>query len=273
MVCLAFWNVKRTTASHLISELCAENAVDVLLLAENVISVPSLLREINRNALHAYISPFNPSSKITILTRYPIDTLTLVSDDNGIAIRQLRPPIGPPLLIIAVHLPSKLHRSGPEQTIHALRVASAIRAAEIQTGNVNSLVIGDFNMNPFEDGMTAADGMHAVMDQTLARSLDRVVDGTTRSFFYNPMWSRLGDDSEGPPGTYFRHGGQLSLFWHTFDQILLRPSLLDYYSKSGLKVVTRIGDLDLMTKSQINASISDHLPILISLAVGKGAKS
>ncbi|MGM4988384.1 endonuclease/exonuclease/phosphatase family protein [Tardiphaga sp. 841_E9_N1_2] len=273
MVCLAFWNVKGTNAAPVISELCAENAIDILFLAENSIDIPKLLRELNRNAPQTYISPFNPSSKISILTRYPLDSLTLVSDDAGIAIRHLKPPIGIPLLLVAVHLPSKLHRSDAEQTIHALRIASAIRAAEMQTGNANSVVMGDFNMNPFEDGMVAADGLHAVMDQTLARSLDRVVDGTARSFFYNPMWSRLGDESEGPPGTYFKRGGQISLFWHTFDQILLRPSLLDYYSKSDLRVVTRIGDLDLLKGSQINTSISDHLPILISLAVERGTIS
>jgi hypothetical protein len=58
--------------------------------------------------------------------------------------------------------------TGPEQTLNAVRVSKVICGAEDSVGHEKTLVIGDLNMNPFEDGMVAASGMHAVMDRTIA---------------------------------------------------------------------------------------------------------
>jgi hypothetical protein len=41
------------------------------------------------------------------------------------------------------------------------------------------------------------------MDRSIANNIARVVQKQRYEMFYNPMWSRLGDASEGPPGTYF----------------------------------------------------------------------
>jgi hypothetical protein len=150
-------------------------------------------------------------------------------------------------------------------------LGAIIREVEEETGNRNSVLVGDFNMSPFEAGMVSADGVHGVMDKELARAVDREVSGQSRSYFYNPMWSRLGDESEGPPGTYFMRGGMISHFWHTFDQVLFRPSLLDFYSGSALKVVTKIGATDLLkTSGQIDRSLSDHLPLVFGLSIERG---
>ena len=155
--------------------------------------------------------------------------------------------------------------------MHAVRVADAIRDAEDRVGHENSLIMGDLNMDPYEDGVTAADCLHGVMDKNIALQFARTVDGKSRTFFYNPMWDRLGDETNGPPGTYFRRGGQISAFWHTFDQVLLRPSLLAYYSPSALRVITNIGSRDLLQGGRIDRALSDHLPVLLSLNLERGA--
>ena len=80
------------------------------------------------------------------------------------------------------------------------------------------------------------------MDRSIAREVSRIVGGQKRKFFYNPMWSRYGDGTIGPPGTYFYRGGQVSHFWHMLDQVLLRPSLLDYYSHGAMQIVEKIGE-------------------------------
>jgi hypothetical protein len=98
-----------------------------------------------------------------------------------------------------------------------------------------------------------------------------MVDGEDRKFFYNPMWGRYGDETHGPPGTYYRRGGQISPFWHIFDQVLLRPSLLQYYSSNAVEIVGEIGGRSLLRDGRINQSISDHLPIFLRLEVEHGA--
>jgi len=81
------------------------------------------------------------------------------------------------------------------------------------------------------------------------------------------MWSRLGDESAGPAGTYFhRDSGVHSLFWNTFDQVLLRPDLLPFYRPDRLKVLARVGERELADEHGVDHSVSDHLPIFLELA-------
>jgi endonuclease/exonuclease/phosphatase family metal-dependent hydrolase len=263
-----FWNTNGKPIVNEVASACLENAVDILILAEFESGVEKLLLALNKDSEQVYFEqPFNLSDRLKFVTRYPVDTVQSLRDGQGFAARLIKPPVGVEVLLFAVHLPSKLHRSAEEQTLFSVRLSQAIRECEEQVGHANSLIIGDLNMDPFDDGMVAADGLHGVMDKSLARTGGRTVDGERRPFFYNPMWSRLGDETAGPPGTYFYRGGQLSRFWHTFDQILLRPSILPYYSASKLKVVTKVGDRDLVANGRIDGSVSDHLPILVGLSI------
>ena len=126
-------------------------------------------------------------------------------------------------------------------------------------------------MNPFEEALNAADGLHAVMDKTIALRQPRHVRGELWDYFYNPMWSRLGDESDGPTGTYYRTAQHVNdYYWHTFDQVLLRPSLLKFYNKEKLKVLTSIAGTSLLGAVGTDKAISDHLPVLLALETEKG---
>lgn len=229
MATFLFWNINRKNVIDDIVTACHDNSVDILILAESTIPEVSLLQALNRGRRQTYLSPFNPSPRLSFFFRYPDDSVQLVHDGGGVSIRNITPPIGLDVLLVAVHFPSKLHMNDSEQAIHAVRVSQEIDKAEDRVGHENSLVIGDFNMNPFETGLVAADGFHAVMDRQIALKESRTVQGEKRKFFYNPMWSRLGDASVGPVGTYYHSGGHVSYFWNTFDQVLLRPNLLQYF--------------------------------------------
>jgi hypothetical protein len=155
-----------------------------------------------------------------------------------------------------------------DQTLNAVRVADLIRKAEDQVGHMKTLVIGDFNMNPFEVGLVGSDCFHAVMDQNIAKKRSRTVQGQNRAYFYNPMWGFMGDSSPGPSGTYYYSNSEyVNYFWNTFDQVLLRPNLLDAFSKENLAVISKIGDRDLIVNQKILSMSSDHLPIMISLSI------
>jgi len=182
----------------------------------------------------------------------------------------LQPPIGLPLLIVAVHLPSKLHAGDNDQELRIRQLREDITAQEARSGHQNTVVIGDLNVNPFEDALTAADGLQGVMDKKVAARPARTVQGRPWDYFYNPMWSRLGDDSPGPPGTYWYVGsGQVTHFWNTFDQVLLRPGLLPCYDPARLVVPDRAGDYPIFRESGGGADLSDHLPVILGLSIEK----
>ncbi|WP_155897962.1 hypothetical protein [Allocoleopsis franciscana] len=78
----------------------------------------------------------------------------------------------------------------------------------------------------------------------------------------------MGDSSVGAPGTYYYAGSSyVSYFWNTFDQVLLRPALLDFFSQDDLKVISKIGANNLMTENGIFSSYSDHLPVIVTLQI------
>src|SRR4051812_34060314 len=118
-------------------------------------------------------------------------------------------------------------------------------------------------MNPFEDGLTGAPALHAVMTRKLAERETRVVQGTAYRFFYNPMWGFFGDRTSGPPGTYYhRSPGVAELFWHLLDQILLRPALMGLLH--DLAILDRIDGESLLTQPSglpRDSVYSDHLPL------------
>ena len=63
-------------------------------------------------------------------------------------------------------------------------------------------------MNPFEGPMIGADMLHGIMDKSIAKAERRTVMGREYQYFYNPMWSRMGDDFGRAAGYVF------PLRWH-----------------------------------------------------------
>jgi len=268
MLNFLFWNVNGRSTDQLLTALLSERQIDILILAEVPVSDSELLLKINSGGGLVFQPTLDISSRVRTFVRFPRHLVIPIRDAPGVSIRHIEPPGRVPILVVAVHLPSKLYRDDREQAIGATRLSRMIVEAEEKVGHSRTLVIGDFNMNPFEHGVVCADCFHAVMDRRIARQGSRIVNGEERKFFYNPMWSFLGDISSGPPGTYFYNaGGQYNLFWNVFDQVLLRPALLEQFSDKNLQVVTQIGEASLLTDSgRPNAAVgSDHLPIFVSL--------
>jgi hypothetical protein len=108
------------------------------------------------------------------------------------------------------------------------------------------------------------------MDQRIARGVHRIVQDRAYPFFYNPMWSLLGDGSRGAPGTFFYQNGEHQVyFWNMFDQVFLRPTLLDRFRMDDLAILDHNGVQSLLTETgRPSARVgSDHLPLLFRLTL------
>ena len=123
-------------------------------------------------------------------------------------------------------------------------------------------------MSPFEDGIINANGLHGVMSKNIAQEKIRMINKRKYPFFYNPMWNLLGDDNSESPGTYYyRRAEHNILFWYMFDQVLIRPDLLDNFNSQDLKILTSDGNISFLTINGIpdKKVVSDHLPIFFKL--------
>jgi hypothetical protein len=272
MAVLMFWNIGKRDNSTAIGQLCREHNVDILLLAEAETAPAALASDINRSGDLGRMLWELPrlGGRIRAFTRYAPGFLEPAFDDRHVKMLHLRPPIGLPLLIVSAHLPSKLHAEDEDQSYRIRRLRTDIQDQETRSGHQNTVVIGDLNVNPFEDALTAADGLHGVMDKKLLARSARTVQGKAWDYFYNPMWSRLGDESSGPPGTYWYAGsGLVNHFWNTFDQVLLRPALLPHFDPARLLVLDHIRDKTILSAGEGVIGLSDHLPLILDLAIEK----
>jgi endonuclease/exonuclease/phosphatase family metal-dependent hydrolase len=170
---------------------------------------------------------------------------------------------------VATDGPSKLYWSDDDQFAECIELAKFIRQIEKDLGHSRTILVGDFNMNPFEKGMIVSNGLHAMMSKRIARREARTVKGVRYPFFYNPMWSLFGDIPTALPGTYFynRSGRPLNYFWNMFDQVMLRPSLLDAFKDDYLRILESVGDVSLLSThgTPDPTKASDHLPLLFAL--------
>ena len=272
MMTFLFWNIKKKPLQNAIGELAEIHEVDVLILAECEIERSDMLMQLNSRSDPSFSLPFSASQRIDIYTRFPKRWLRSVAEEGNLSIRHFRNPISDlQILLVAAHLPSKLYLNNEDQMQLAPRWRQQIEDAEQAVGHKRTVVVGDLNMNPFDPGVTSGEGFHGLMDKRIAIRSSRKVLGKDRDFFYNPMWSLLGDESTGPPGTYYYDASSrpLNYYWHMFDQVLLRPELVPLFPSGELKILTDAETNSLMNARGIPDSreASDHFPLLFRLNI------
>jgi hypothetical protein len=268
MTSFLFWNLKRKPRQSLVAKLALSYEVDVIMLAECIIPIDVLLRSLNaKDSLYHY-APGIGCDKISIFTRFSRDFIPPVYEESRITMRQLRLPGATEILLAVVHFPSKLNWAPSSQAAECSMLSRTIRDTETKIGHTRSVVVGDMNMNPFEEGLINASGLHGVMSRRIAERNTRVVQQREYPFFYNPMWNFLGDAVSNPPGTfYYSSAEHTAYFWHMFDQVLIRPALLDRFNNADLSILTTDGEISFLTANGTpdDNVASDHLPIFFKL--------
>ena len=268
---ILFWNTNGMTNHELVGQLVHQEDPDIVVLAEPGIPIAELLVILNDRPGPLFFSDASVglSNRLQLLFRLPAEGVHAVRDEFDLAVRHVSPPLSSSFTLIAAHFPSKLHQDSDDQVLSLPRVARIVEEAETQLGHHRTILVGDFNMNPFEAGIAGAGGLHAVMDDRIAMRRQRTIRGESFRFFYNPMWSRFGDDSVGPSGSYFydASGEEINFYWNTFDQVLLSADLLPNFSGDDLEVVTEVGPTALLDdRGMLNRAVgSDHLPIVFKL--------
>jgi hypothetical protein len=268
MITFLFWNLNKKPLQTTVARLALQHHVDVLILAECETAPVVMLKTLNRKNWPIFHFPLSYCDHITIYTRFASEFIQPLRETSRISIRRLMLPARTEILLAAVHLPSRYHLDRADLRGECAELSTLIREVEKDVGHAKTVLVGDMNTNPFEDGLVEATTLHAVMTRGIALRRRRRVQSRQYPFFYNPMWSHFGDATEGPPGTYYYPGtGHLEFFWHIFDQVLLRPDLLDCFRNEDLKIISSDGTRSFLTAKGLpdKTNLSDHLPILFRL--------
>ncbi|MCK5708045.1 MAG: hypothetical protein KAI43_10365 [Candidatus Aureabacteria bacterium] len=270
MISFLFWNIKKNNSlQESINRITSNYEVDILMLAECSIEPYELLNSLNQDRKYKYhYAPSIGCKKILIFTRFSNNFIRPLHDSNYFTIRHLKLPGLKDILLVINHFPSKSFWRNSSQALECFKFANSIRSKEEEIGHSRTILVGDLNMNPFEDGLIGASGLHSVMSRQIAKKRTRIVQNEKYPFFYNPMWNLFGDETPGPPGTYYYSSSEQNVFfWNMYDQVLIRPDLLDYFKNDELKILESDGNISFLNSQgnpDINA-ISDHLPLFFKL--------
>ncbi len=173
------------------------------------------------------------------------------------------------VLLAGVHLPSKSGGAkDTDQASIAREVVEELNDVEDRHNHRSTVVVGDFNMHPYDAGMTSVTSFHGLMTKDLAGLPDRLHRRQPRRRFYNPMWGLFGDRTPGPSGSYYWRASVLhNPYWGMLDQVLLRPMLIN--SLGALHILDHDGNHTLVGPDGApdKKHISDHLPILFRLDI------
>lgn len=263
---ILFWNLNSKPLRNEVFALATSHSVDLLVLAEDEVDRGIRLSDLNKNTSKFFITP-SVCERISIFSAFSDSFIRPRLESKYYSLREIRLPAHEPFLLMAIHWKSLMWRSTLSQTAAMMELARLVRQEEKKHGHERTLVAGDFNVDPFNEGMMAANGMHAVMSRSVALRRNREVSPFGKfPFFYNPMWSLYGDESTGPPGTYYRSSSEeICQYWHIFDQILVRPDLIPSLPKKSVTVLTEAGSTSLISDSGI-PNQSDHLPLLFEFS-------
>lgn len=270
MIKFLFWNIGKKPLEASVGKLVREHNIDVVALVECEVSTDDMLGVLNNSEENAFSPGMTELDDVAVFARLEERSFQTAREDPAtrLSIRHLTLPSGMDILLAVTHLPSKLHWSDDSQSQLCTQLAGEISGCENKVGHTRTVLVGDLNMNPFESGVVSSLGLHGTMTRRVARRKSRTVLKRQYPFFYNPMWGHFGDGLDGPPGTYYNSRAEhVCYFWNMFDQVLVRPSLLDAFDNSHLKILDSSGDDSLLTARGLpnKQAACDHLPIVFGL--------
>lgn len=256
-----FWNTYHNEAiNDILSALIVENNVSIAVLAEYSAKIDELIAMLGARGIT--MKHYRcPCPRITMLGT--IDEVEMKNDSTHATIQIIN---GRDILC-GVHLNSKKHEGHVgRREILIEQIVREIEKIEKEIGTENTIIVGDFNINPYEPDCIDARYFHGIPVLAEAERKTREVVQREYRMFYNPMWNLLGDYTW-PYGTYYYNTGETqNTYWNIFDQVIIRPALKERFVKESLKILAETRTKSLLDdKGHPDKIISDHLPILFEI--------
>lgn len=172
-------------------------------------------------------------------------------------------------ILAVVHLPSKMYSEDSDNEEIIRELLSNINDLREIEKNRNVVLMGDFNMNPFDPPMIDATALQAISSREMVlRREKRNYRKRSREFYYNPMWNFLGDEKR-PIGSYYYSAVQnRAMYWNTFDQFIVSKELIKDINIEKIKFISCIDNVSLENERG-EPTISDHFPLYFELGEQK----
>lgn len=260
---IMFWNLHKNDNTQLIVDMICENAIDIALFAEfSKIDFDEVLKKLE-NRFHEFIGP--PTAKTFLICREKIDAVFNV-DHSRFSIFSVNCN-DTNYIIAGVHFTSAFNGGEERRKLEARQLSEYVNQLEAKMGHTNTILIGDFNANPFANEMILKDGLNAVLFKELIINNEfSTVDNQTYRRFYNPMVHFISENQTNYGSIYFS-GSINDLYWNSFDQVLVRKTLV--HLLDDVKYLKQVKGQSLLVGFKPSSTISDHLPLIVRIQEGE----
>lgn len=245
--------------------MIVENEADIVAIVETEnLDVQGIIHSLKLQSQDWQVSEICPEADIKVLTRSNVH-ISVHREDKNFATYKIFE--GEEVFLLhVVHFPSPLRLEECARDMRAINISQVLRKMEediFQKTDYKSIIVGDFNLQPYSQGISSVHGFNATMSISKAKKVFRKVGGEQKRFYFNPTWKLMGDNRN-VQGTYYNNSDQQdkSIFWYSFDEILIRPYFIDRFNWDYFEIVEGTTSYKFIRNDVIDKSgYSDHLPI------------
>lgn len=270
---ILFWNLKKKDLSQVVFNLVEENCIDILALVDmDSIYNDRLLHCLNKNDNLWVQSAIKPEGNIAAYAKKDISIIPF-EENKHYSVYKIKTSSNL-LLLTVLHFPSAMYQDEGRRSAFAQNINQQLVRLEEEAFDNNeykSIVIGDFNLQPFSFGVSDALAFNATMSKEKAKKINRKMDGIDCYYYYNPTRKLYAGKNEAQ-GSYYCDNDQQgkSMFWYMFDEVLIRPALINAFNDDYFSIVTTQNGEKMANSNGIYGNIfSDHLPIKFEIMEDK----
>lgn len=258
---ILFWNLKQNNIHGLIKQCLLENNISIAVFSEHSgVDFVSLQKEMHPN--YKYIEGMGGCEKVALFVSSSAQ-VAVKREQSRYALYEVS-YCNTNYIIVGIHLQDRRSSDTAVRIETIGRLMNDIKNLEQSTKCKNTIIIGDFNANPYDAELLQMNAFHAVLFKDLIRKSEtRTVDGVAYRRLYNPILHFLSEDTKNYGSFYYSIGSGTPI-WHCLDQVLVSRPLID--SIVSLRYVRMIGEISLIKATCPNKDISDHLPLFVQFS-------
>lgn len=257
---ILFWNLKGNDILEYIKECVLEYDIDIAVFSEYT-SVDFESLECKLEKEYRYIPNMGGCKKVALFVKSSIE-VAVKREQARYALYSVEYN-NKNYILAAIHLQDRWTTDTQVRIMTIGRLVNDIKNLEESEHCKNTIIIGDFNANPFDDELLQVNAFNAVLYKDIINSSETKKVGEERfRRFYNPIIHFLSEDTK-MYGSHYNTNKSNSPIWHCLDQVLVSKKLVE--SVNELKYIRNIGSKSLLNRKKPNASISDHLPLYVQI--------
>ncbi len=274
-----FWNynvakgslmTKESDKADPLARMVKAQKIDLVVVADCCLPNTEILNAFTARGLD-FTTLAIPHPKVRFFRRSTAPELVPVVADERFDFVRLVAQGFEEILLGATHLYDRQHTPLPGSRFSkALGHMPTLFEAESLVKHHRTILIGDFNMTPEEQGMIDPNSFGALMSWDLAKA-QSPPEPHERPRFFNPMWSLMG--RAGAPGTYYWDSTDShNIYWLCIDGVIARHSMRGVLRDETLAILRTIPDRDgvevplvRFAEKHWKINYSDHLPICFEL--------